>query len=72
MVLNGLRSLQKQITHKLATGFTMTRWSWLKLSEKGPDMPEFDGPTPVTPDGWISCSERMPDSKTAVLVAVGV
>lgn len=34
MVLNGLRSLQKQITHKLATGFTMTRWSWLKLSEK--------------------------------------
>ncbi|EJB9146846.1 DUF551 domain-containing protein [Escherichia coli] len=24
---------------------------------------------PVTPDGWISCSERMPDSKTAVLVA---
>lgn len=34
MVLNGLRSLQKQITHKLATGFTMTRWRWLKLSEK--------------------------------------
>ena len=26
-------------------------------------------PVPVTPDGWISCSERMPDSKTAVLVA---
>ncbi|HCN7983635.1 TPA: DUF551 domain-containing protein [Escherichia coli] len=25
--------------------------------------------SPVTPDGWISCSERMPDSKTAVLVA---
>ncbi|EHW2478902.1 DUF551 domain-containing protein [Escherichia coli] len=25
---------------------------------------------PVTPDGWISCSERMPDTKTAVLVAV--
>ncbi|WP_423245283.1 DUF551 domain-containing protein [Escherichia fergusonii] len=24
---------------------------------------------PVTPDSWISCSERMPDSKTAVLVA---
>ncbi|PRU51679.1 hypothetical protein B1R52_01355 [Salmonella enterica subsp. enterica serovar Weltevreden] len=24
---------------------------------------------PVTPDGWISCSERMPDSKTGVLVA---
>ncbi|EDQ5347217.1 TPA: DUF551 domain-containing protein [Escherichia coli] len=26
--------------------------------------------SPVTPDGWISCSERMPDTKTAVLVAV--
>ncbi|MFX0846936.1 DUF551 domain-containing protein [Escherichia coli] len=25
---------------------------------------------PVTPDSWISCSERMPDTKTAVLVAV--
>ncbi|PJI57283.1 Eaa protein [Escherichia coli] len=24
---------------------------------------------PVTPDGWISCSERMPNTKTAVLVA---
>ncbi|EMV5504443.1 DUF551 domain-containing protein [Escherichia coli] len=40
-----------------------------KAIRKGPDMPEFDGPTPVTTDGWISCSERMPDSKTAVLVA---
>ena len=28
-----------------------------------------NGNSPVTPDGWISCSERMPDSKTAVLVA---
>lgn len=25
---------------------------------------------PVTLDGWISCSERMPNTKTAVLVAV--
>ncbi|HHK9312332.1 TPA: DUF551 domain-containing protein [Escherichia coli] len=41
-----------------------------KAIRKGPDMPEFDGPTPVTPDGWISCSDRMPDTKTAVLVAV--
>lgn len=31
-----------------------------KAIRKGPDMPEFDGPTPVTPDGWISCSNRMP------------
>ncbi|EPP0273738.1 DUF551 domain-containing protein [Salmonella enterica subsp. enterica] len=28
-----------------------------------------DGNSPVTQDGWISCSERMPDSKTGVLVA---
>lgn len=41
-----------------------------KAIRKGPDMPEFDGPTPATPDGWISCSERMPNTKTAVLVAV--
>ena len=31
---------------------------------------ELSGNSPVTPDGWISCSERMPDSKTAVLVAM--
>ncbi|EFM7811473.1 DUF551 domain-containing protein [Escherichia coli] len=30
----------------------------------------LSGNSPVTPDGWISCSERMPDTKTAVLVAV--
>ncbi|MFU1255740.1 ead/Ea22-like family protein [Escherichia coli] len=30
----------------------------------------LDGNSPVTPDGWISCSDRMPDTKTAVLVAV--
>ncbi|HDC8692578.1 TPA: DUF551 domain-containing protein, partial [Escherichia coli] len=31
---------------------------------------ELSGNSPVTPDGWISCSDRMPDTKTAVLVAV--
>ncbi|HFD2328580.1 TPA: ead/Ea22-like family protein [Escherichia coli] len=33
--------------------------------------PNFDvnGNSPVTPDSWISCSDRMPDTKTAVLVA---
>ncbi|EFB4107784.1 TPA: DUF551 domain-containing protein [Escherichia coli] len=31
---------------------------------------ELSGNSPVTPDGWISCSDRMPDSKTAVLVAM--
>lgn len=29
-----------------------------------------NGNSPGTPDSWISCSERMPDTKTAVLVAV--
>ena len=37
-----------------------------KAIRKGPDMPEFDGPTPVNPDGWISCSERMPNDKQYV------
>ncbi|HAJ7709914.1 TPA: DUF551 domain-containing protein [Escherichia coli] len=32
--------------------------------------PNFDvnGNYPVTPDGWISCSERMPDKLTPVMV----
>ncbi|HBJ0804470.1 TPA: DUF551 domain-containing protein [Escherichia coli] len=30
----------------------------------------LSGNSPVIPDSWISCSERMPDTKTAVLVAV--
>ncbi|HBE2933641.1 TPA: DUF551 domain-containing protein [Escherichia coli] len=38
-----------------------------KAIRKGPDMPEFDGPTPVTPDGWISCSERMPEDTKMLL-----
>ncbi|HIB4909521.1 TPA: DUF551 domain-containing protein [Escherichia coli] len=41
-----------------------------KAIRKGPDMPEFDGPTPVTPDGWISCSERMPKKIQNVLISV--
>ncbi|HFV4782254.1 TPA: DUF551 domain-containing protein [Escherichia coli] len=32
-----------------------------KAIRKGPDMPTVQGGnSPVTPDGWISCSERMP------------
>lgn len=31
---------------------------------------QLSGNSPVTPDSWISCSDRMPDTKTAVLVAV--
>ncbi|HDD9646653.1 TPA: DUF551 domain-containing protein [Escherichia coli] len=34
---------------------------------KGPDMPTVQGGnSPVTPDGWISCSERMPNDKQYV------
>ncbi|EHY2058208.1 DUF551 domain-containing protein [Escherichia coli] len=38
-----------------------------KAIRKGPDMPEFDGPTPVTPDGWISCSDRMPNEEDVLV-----
>ena len=27
---------------------------------------ELSGNSPVTPDGWISCSERMPDDRQEV------
>ncbi|EKO4399836.1 DUF551 domain-containing protein [Escherichia coli] len=39
-----------------------------KAIRKGPDMPEFDGPTQVTLDGWISCSERMPAQDDWILI----
>ncbi|HHX0709767.1 TPA: DUF551 domain-containing protein [Escherichia coli] len=42
-----------------------------KAIRKGPDMPEFDGPTPGTPDGWIPVSERMPEPYEYVLVTDG-
>ena len=36
---------------------------------KGPDMPTVQaGNSPVIPDGWISCSERMPDKLIPVMV----
>lgn len=36
---------------------------------KGPDMPTVQGGnSPVIPDGWISCSERMPDKLIPVMV----
>nr|WP_244583529.1 DUF551 domain-containing protein [Escherichia coli] len=41
---------------------TETLTHWMKSAYEA-------GNSPVTPDGWISCSERMPDTKTAVLVA---
>ncbi|MDU7129274.1 MAG: DUF551 domain-containing protein [Escherichia coli] len=38
---------------------------------KGPDMPTVQGgSSPVTPDGWISCSERMPEKNQNVLISV--
>ncbi|EDH9485159.1 DUF551 domain-containing protein [Salmonella enterica subsp. enterica serovar Newport] len=38
---------------------------------KGPDMPTVQaGNSTATPDGWISCSERMPDKGQRVLVCV--
>ena len=30
----------------------------------------LDGNSPVTPDGWISCSERMPEKNQNVLISV--
>lgn len=36
---------------------------------KGPDMPTVQGGNyPLTPDGWISCSERMPDDGQHVII----
>ncbi|MGL9647479.1 DUF551 domain-containing protein [Escherichia coli] len=36
---------------------------------KGPDMPTVQGGnSPVTPDAWISCSERMPEKLIPVMV----
>ncbi|HBI7465607.1 TPA: DUF551 domain-containing protein [Escherichia coli] len=36
---------------------------------KGPDMPTVQaGNYPVTPDGWISCSERMPEDGQHVII----
>ncbi|NAP98257.1 DUF551 domain-containing protein [Escherichia coli] len=48
---------------------------WVRLHEIGDFRAEitplYAAPSaPVIPDGWISCSERMPNTKTAVLVAV--
>lgn len=39
-----------------------------KAIRKGPDMPFSDGNSPVIPDGWVACSERMPGSQVWVIV----
>ncbi|HHW8899814.1 TPA: DUF551 domain-containing protein [Salmonella enterica] len=41
-----------------------------KAIRKGPDMPEFAGSSPVAQDGWISCSERMPDNDESKPIAI--
>ncbi|MHA1060608.1 DUF551 domain-containing protein [Enterobacter kobei] len=38
-----------------------------KAIRKGPDMPKTDGNSPVIPDGWVACSERMPERGVDVL-----
>lgn len=40
-----------------------------KAIRKGPDMPTVQGGnSPVTPDGWIRCSERMPAQDDWILI----
>ncbi|MGS2112547.1 DUF551 domain-containing protein [Escherichia coli] len=40
-----------------------------KAIRKGPDMPEFDGPTPVTPDGWVMVPKQVtPEISNAINV----
>ena len=39
-----------------------------KAIRKGPDMPTVQGGnSPVTPDGWISCSDRMPNEEDVLV-----
>ncbi|HFW2761933.1 TPA: DUF551 domain-containing protein [Salmonella enterica subsp. enterica serovar 6,14:-:-] len=52
---------------------TMLQGKFRDLSQPvGPQVAEYEqimlqaGNSPVTPDGWISCSERMPDDKQYV------
>ncbi len=42
-----------------------------KAIRKGPDMPEFDGPTPVTPDGWIMVPKKLTAENGAKVVLSG-
>ncbi|EEY4554963.1 DUF551 domain-containing protein [Escherichia coli] len=61
------------VTKTYADGWNACRAAMLHSAEpvsQAYKLNALDGNSPVTPDGWISCSERMPDTKTAVLVAV--
>ncbi|HBB9887811.1 TPA: Eaa protein [Escherichia coli] len=42
-----------------------------KAIRKGPDMPEFDGPTPVTPDGWVMVPKKLTAENGAKVVLSG-
>lgn len=41
-----------------------------KAIRKGPDMSGFAGSSPVSPGGWINCSERMPDNDESKPIAI--
>ncbi len=55
-------------------------WQWVRLSNRrmhkacnfrADITPLYTAkPVPVTPDGWISCSERMPEKNQNVLISV--
>ncbi|EPX6615024.1 DUF551 domain-containing protein [Escherichia coli] len=56
-----------------ADGWNACRAAMLQSKSEQPQNAQQNipgGNSPATPDSWISCSERMPDTKTAVLVAV--
>ena len=42
-----------------------------KAIRKGPDMPEADGNSQVVQDGWVNCSERMPEGMQTVITSNG-
>lgn len=42
---------------------TETLMHWMRVAYEA-------GNSPVTPDGWISCSERMPEKNQSVLISV--
>ncbi|EPW6347949.1 DUF551 domain-containing protein, partial [Escherichia coli] len=52
-----------------ATGWNACRAAMLHSAEpvsQAYKLNALDGNSPVTPDGWISCSERMPDDRQEV------
>ncbi|HHL8415244.1 TPA: DUF551 domain-containing protein [Escherichia coli] len=58
-LLDELETAKKRIAEQEAEPVSQT----YKLNE-------LSGNSPVTPDGWISCSERMPEKNQNVLISV--